>query len=67
MQCVNCGATIAEKAIVCYRCGAPTALPAQTPKARPPASRVPWTIAVVVVLAALVALGIWYFTACCGS
>jgi 4-hydroxybenzoate polyprenyltransferase len=28
MTCRSCGATIAEKAIVCYRCGAPTAEPA---------------------------------------
>ena len=27
MVCDACGATIAEKAIVCYRCGAPTAAP----------------------------------------
>jgi len=27
MTCRACGARIAEKAIVCYRCGAPTALP----------------------------------------
>ena len=31
MVCNSCGATIAEKAIVCYRCGAPTALPAVRP------------------------------------
>jgi hypothetical protein len=28
MTCGSCGATIADKAIVCYRCGAPTASPA---------------------------------------
>lgn len=28
MTCGSCGATIADKAIVCYRCGAPTAAPA---------------------------------------
>ena len=27
MTCNSCGATIADKAIVCYRCGAPTAVP----------------------------------------
>ena len=27
MTCGTCGATIADKAIVCYRCGAPTAAP----------------------------------------
>ncbi len=34
MTCRSCGATIAEKAIVCYRCGAATAEPAAT---KPPA------------------------------
>ena len=28
MVCSGCGATIADKAIVCYRCGTPTAVPA---------------------------------------
>jgi len=36
VKCASCGAEIAEKAIVCYRCGAPTAAPAP---ARPPARR----------------------------
>jgi hypothetical protein len=67
MQCANCGATIAEKAIVCYRCGAPTALPVRPPKPQPPASRVPWVVVAVVVAATVIALGIWYFTTCCGS
>ena len=28
MKCASCSAEIAEKAIVCYRCGTPTAIPA---------------------------------------
>ena len=28
MQCPSCGREIADNAIVCYRCGAPTAAPA---------------------------------------
>lgn len=37
MTCTKCGATIAEKAIVCYRCGTPTAIPAaQRPDGTPP-------------------------------
>ena len=35
MKCGQCNATIAEKAIVCYRCGAPTAIPA-APRSTPP-------------------------------
>jgi hypothetical protein len=38
MTCGTCGATIADKAIVCYRCGAPTAAPVSH-AARPPAPR----------------------------
>lgn len=38
MTCGSCGARIADKAIVCYRCGAPTAPPAVRP-ARPAAPR----------------------------
>jgi hypothetical protein len=37
MICSSCGATIADKAIVCYRCGTPTALPAA--KSTRPAAR----------------------------
>jgi hypothetical protein len=31
MQCRHCGTDIADKAIVCYRCGAPTAEPVGSP------------------------------------
>jgi hypothetical protein len=43
MVCGTCGSTIAEKAIVCYRCGAATAIPAARQKSVPPVTR-PWTI-----------------------
>jgi hypothetical protein len=32
VTCRNCGAEIAAKAIVCYRCGTPTADPAVRPR-----------------------------------
>jgi zinc-ribbon domain len=31
MQCRNCGTEIADKAIVCYRCGTPTTDPVRQP------------------------------------
>jgi hypothetical protein len=31
MTCSSCGAEIADRAIVCYRCGTPTAVPAALP------------------------------------
>jgi uncharacterized membrane protein YvbJ len=36
MQCKRCGTDIADKAIVCYRCGAPTA---EAVAPTPPAAR----------------------------
>jgi hypothetical protein len=33
MQCRNCGTEIADKAIICYRCGAATADPVRRPAA----------------------------------
>lgn len=55
MVCGTCGATIAEKAIVCYRCGAPTAIP-ETTRPGPPPARTPWG-AVVLLLAASMVMG----------
>ncbi len=57
MVCNACGATIAEKAIVCYRCGAPTAAPASARSASPAGRRVrPATLASGVLAVALGAL-----------
>ena len=55
MVCGNCGATIADKAIVCYRCGTATAIPAPPPRPPAPVTR-PW-ILIAVLLAIAVALG----------
>jgi small basic protein len=52
MVCGTCGSTIADKAIVCYRCGAATAIPAAPQKSLPPVTR-PWVI--IAVMAALAA------------
>lgn len=53
MVCGNCGATIAAKAIVCYRCGAPTAIPEAPERRRPAVSR-PWLLIVVLMVIAAV-------------
>jgi hypothetical protein len=50
--CRACGAEIAEKALICYRCGAPTATPALKPP-DPPGS----STALVATVLVLVALG----------
>jgi hypothetical protein len=36
MQCRTCGTEIADKALVCYRCGTATAGPAPSPRAASP-------------------------------
>ena len=55
MQCRNCGAEIADKALICYKCGTATTeakyKPA-TPK-RDRASRTPLLVTVVVLLVLL--------------
>ena len=53
MTCRSCGAVIAEKAIVCYRCGAPTA--AEPPAVRPAASRTPGLLMVLLIAGIVVA------------
>jgi hypothetical protein len=61
MKCRACGAEIAEKAIVCYRCGAPTAeLPVKHDRRAPARSAVIPIVIAVVLVAAAVAL--WYVT-----
>jgi len=56
MQCAHCGTEIADKAIVCYRCGAPTAEPA----APPPAARRRRLVIPVVAALAILVIGALY-------
>ena len=59
MTCQSCGHQIADNAIVCYRCGAPTAIPARS--APPPtaaAGRKTWVVVALVVVAVAAALAI---------
>jgi len=60
MQCRNCGAEIAEKALICYRCGTATteAKYKPAPLARRSSSR---TLLVTVVIIALIVLLALYF------
>jgi hypothetical protein len=62
LQCTSCGAEIADKAIVCYRCGAPTAIPAPAKRQQeaPPARRPAWG-AIAALVAILAILG-WFAT-----
>jgi hypothetical protein len=61
MTCKHCGATIADKALICYRCGNATTEPRIKPPTegslfdRPRRSRWPLVVVVIVVVLALVA------------
>ena len=59
MKCRSCGTEIAEKAIVCFRCGTPTDLPAAPVRGRPPRRRAlpAWVAALAVLVIILV--GVW--------
>jgi hypothetical protein len=56
MQCRSCGTEIADKAIVCYRCGAGTTDPVRKPVPIKPGGRRPSLLpAIVILIAALAA------------
>ncbi|HEX6210347.1 MAG TPA: hypothetical protein VF136_06200 [Methylomirabilota bacterium] len=59
MQCRQCGTEIAEKALICYRCGTATTEPRVTPPGRRPArvSRGPRLLALVVLVMAALLMG----------
>jgi hypothetical protein len=58
VKCRSCSAEIADKAIVCYKCGTPTALPAAAPPPfAPPAPGAAAWLPVVLFVAALA--GAW--------
>jgi uncharacterized membrane protein YvbJ len=58
MQCRQCGAEIADKAIVCYRCGAPTTDPVRRAvKVRPKRSPLLSIVAALVLLLVALYLG----------
>jgi hypothetical protein len=58
MQCRHCGTEIADKALICYRCGAATTDPQFKPPA--PARGTRWTLIVaLVVLLIAICVGIW--------
>jgi hypothetical protein len=53
MKCRNCGTEIADKALICYRCGEATTTPKVAPPP-PPRERGPWAV----VIAILVLIGV---------
>jgi uncharacterized membrane protein YvbJ len=60
MQCRNCGAEIADKALICYRCGTATTEAKYKPAALPRrSSRTLITTIVVLAILILLALVLW--------
>jgi len=60
MTCRSCGQRIADNAIVCYKCGTPTAVPAApAPRNRRRSARGMWIV--IVVLAATAAAAVWWW------
>ena len=56
MKCRNCGTEIADKALICYRCGEPTTAPRIQPPSQPAArGPIPVILALLVVIATAVA------------
>ena len=56
MKCRSCGLEIAEKAIVCYRCGTPTAVTAPT-RPVPPGAGPKWPL--VSLMLGIMAMAVW--------
>jgi hypothetical protein len=58
MVCRQCGTQIADKAIVCYRCGTPTAEPRARPSDRRRSlARGPAVLAILVLIVAALIMG----------
>jgi hypothetical protein len=57
MICRNCQAKIADKAIVCYRCGTPTAMPVPTAAPGRQAGGSRWVLSLLVAVLAVV---VWW-------
>jgi len=59
MQCRSCGAEIADKALICYKCGTATTEARYQPAALPKASSRSGLLPTVIALALLVAVALY--------
>jgi uncharacterized membrane protein YvbJ len=59
MQCRKCGTEIADKALICYRCGTPTAEAKYQPYVKPAGRSTSSSLYVVIAVVALVLLA-WF-------
>ena len=64
MTCKHCGANIADKALICYRCGTATTEPRVKPPDEGPIfqkrRRSPLPIVLIVILIVLALLAVWF-------
>ena len=64
MQCRNCGAEIADKALICYRCGTATTEAKYKPAALArPSRRRGRMLAIVIALLLIILLALYFWTA----
>jgi hypothetical protein len=63
MQCRNCGIEIADKALICYRCGTATTEAKYKPAVGGPRRRRAPGLVAAIIIAALLALLALYFAA----
>jgi hypothetical protein len=63
MQCRSCGTEIADKALICYRCGTATTEAKYKPAAGSPRRRPTVSLVAAVLIAAILALLALYFAA----
>jgi zinc ribbon protein len=59
MQCRNCGTEIADKALICYKCGTATTEAKYQPAALPPARSRSGLVPTVIAIALLVAAALY--------
>ena len=64
MQCRNCGAEIAEKALICYRCGTATTeakyQPAQLPRRSLSTTSRTFVMTIVIIIALIALLALYF-------
>jgi uncharacterized membrane protein YvbJ len=66
MTCTHCGTEIADKALICYRCGHATSEPRIKPPddgpifTRPRRSPLPTVVLIILIIVAILAA--WFFT-----
>jgi uncharacterized membrane protein YvbJ len=61
MQCKNCGTQIADKALICYKCGTATTDAKYQPVQLPRGRRGPSRLIIILIVTLLVLAMIYYF------